>query len=89
MNDTLEPVTIADLSIFFQAMVDQMKLNGNGPFGGAFVVVPPRNGGDPVQTLILDAAQQPAQFWSILKTRCDIELQRIDELARNQQAFRR
>ena len=75
--------TIANL---FRAMADTIELNGDGAFGGAFVVIPPTNGGDPVHTLILDASQDPAQFWGILKTKSDIALASVEQLARNQQA---
>lgn len=80
-----------DVSLPFTAMAQRIVANQQhgSPFGGAFVVVPPWNGGKAIETLILDAQQQPAQFWSILKTRCDIELARLDEAARNMQAFRR
>jgi len=92
MNQPLIEIDRADVVILaarFRAMADRMELNGSEAFGGAFVVVPPKNGGEPIETLILDSQQQAAQFWVLLKTRCDLELARLDEAARNMQAFRR
>lgn len=78
-----------ELATRFRAMADKIELNDDSAFGGAFVIIPPANGGDPVETLILDGRQDPSQFWSILKTKCDIMLASLDEQARQQQAFRR
>lgn len=77
--------TAEDLAKIFTAMAEKLRLNGDTQFGGAFVIVPPVNGGDPIQTLILDAAQDPAQFWSIVKTKADIMLGSLDERTRQQQ----
>ncbi len=73
----------------FRAMADTIELNGAGAFGGAFVVVPPANGGEPVHTLILDGSQDPAQFWGILKTKSDIALASVEQVVRNQRGFGR
>lgn len=82
--------SVAEQAKLFTAMAEKMQLNGENQFGGAFVVVPPVNGGAPIQTLILDAAQDPAQFWGILKVKCDIMLATIDDRARAQSGgFRR
>ena len=69
-------------------MADAIERNAEGTFGGAFVVIPPSvEAGDPIETLILDAKQDPAQFWLLLKTKCDLELQALDAKQRNQSAF--
>lgn len=75
----------------FRQMADKLELNGLSDFGGAFVVVPPvhSDGGDAIETLILDSQQDPAQFWSILKTKAEIVLSQMADKQRQGQAFRR
>ena len=73
----------------FRAMADAMELNPRGNFGGAFVVVPPPEAGEPVETLILDSKQDPAQFWNLLMTKCQIMLAELDTKQRANQAFGR
>ena len=70
-------------------MADAIERNAEGSFGGAFVVVPPPEAGDPLETLIIDTKQDPAQFWMLLKTKCDIELGALDAKQRQQSTFGR
>lgn len=70
-------------------MADAIERNSDGAFGGAFVVVPPPNGGEPVETLILDNKQDPAQFWNLLMTKCQINLGELDQKQRAGQSFGR
>lgn len=78
--------TIADA---FRKMAKRIDHNAADGFGGAFLIVPPANGGDAIDTLILDTLQDPAQFWLLLKTKCDIQIQKLDNAARQSQAFNR
>ena len=71
----------------FRAMADAIERNIEGSFGGAFVVVPPPEAGEPLETLILDTKQDPAQFWMLLKTKCDLELATLDNKQRQQSSF--
>ena len=80
MSDRAEP--------FFQ-MRERIAKNTTDAFGGAFVVVPPEGGGDPLETLILDTKQDPGQFWMLLKTKCDIALGELDQKQRTQSTFGR
>ena len=79
---------ISDAATRFKAM-EQLLEKNDGQFGGAFVVVPPPGAGEPIETLILDAKQDPAQFWTLLKTKCDIALGELDAKQRAGQAFGR
>jgi len=90
MNQPLieNPQDINALAKKFTEMAEAMSLNGNRNFGGAFVVVPPQ-GGEPINTLILDSNQDPAQFWAILKTKAEMALAGLDEQQRNQTGFGR
>ena len=83
------PENVHDLLKRFQRMAERMSVNGNEAFGGAFVVVPPENGGDPIETLILDSKQDAAQFWMLLKTKCDIALGELDAKQRQASTFGR
>jgi hypothetical protein len=92
MNQPLIDETKRDadtLAKLFTDMADAIKKNGDNSFGGAFVIVPPANGLSPIQTLILDSAQDPAQFWGVLKSKADIALASLDNISRNQRGFGR
>ncbi|MDE2099019.1 MAG: hypothetical protein KGL39_17325 [Patescibacteria group bacterium] len=71
----------------FRLMATAIERNAEGSFGGAFVVVPPPEAGEPLETLILDTKQDPAQFWMLLKTKCDLELAALDAKQRQQATF--
>lgn len=79
----LEAETLAER---FDVMAERIRLNKDDSFGGAFVIVPPLGGGEPIETLVLDREQDPAQFWAILKTKAEMHLAALDQLARSQQA---
>lgn len=70
----------------FTVMADRLLLNKADSFGGAFVIIPPTGGGEPIETLVLDKDQDAAQFWSIVKTKAQMTLDALDLVARNQQA---
>ena len=70
----------------FRAMADAIERNANASFGGAFVVVPPAEGGDVLETLILDSKTDPAQFWQMLLTKCQMMIATLDAQQR-QSAF--
>lgn len=78
-----------DTSDRFRKMADAIDKNAEGSFGGAFVVVPPVEAGEPLETLILDTKQDAAQFWMLLKTKCDIALGELDAKQRTQSTFGR
>ena len=73
----------------FTAMAAAIEHNAGATFGGAVVIIPPPNGGEPIELLILDLKADPAQFWSTIKTRIEIKLAELDERQRSQQAFGR
>ena len=71
-------------------MAEAIERNAEGAFGGAFVIVPPNSdAGEPIETLILDTKQDPAQFWMLLKTKCDLELATLDQQQRAAASFGR
>lgn len=80
---------MADSIKRFRDMADRMALNDTANFGGCFVVIPPEGGGEPLETIILDSKQDPAQFWNLLMTKCQISLAEIDQKQRTGQAFGR
>ena len=75
-----------DLSKPFRDMADRIDLNKDQGFNGAFVVVPP--GGGFASTLVLNDEEAPSMFWSLVKTRAEIEISKLDEAERNP-GFRR
>ena len=73
----------------FRDMADRIVLNGESSFGGAFVIVPPAKGGDPIQTIILDANQDVAQFWSIVQTKAQMALAQLEQVAMQARGYAR
>ena len=71
----------------FRVMADLIDRNVNSTFGGAVVIIPPPEGGDPIEMLMLDVTADAGQFWSTIKTRIEIKLNQMDEKARAQAAF--
>ncbi len=68
-------------------MAAAVEHNGDGRFGGAFVVIPPAEGGDPIETLILDSHQDATQFWSLLQAKAALMVQELEEKKRLTGAF--
>ncbi len=69
----------------FTDMAARIDLNRDNKFGGAFVIVPPGEGLEPMHTLILDGQQNAAAFWSMLQTTCQVALNELENVARRQQ----
>lgn len=70
----------------FRRMAARLDHNADAVFAGAAVIVPPAEGGDTVEMLILDSSQSAAQFWGNLAAKCQIELAGLDDKKRNSQA---
>ena len=60
-----------------------------GGFGGAAVIIPPADGGEPIEFLIDDAKGDPALFYSTLLTRVQFALKEIEDRQRKGMAFGR
>ena len=55
-------------------VADQIdKLNAD-VFGGVAVIVPPQDGGEPVEFLIIDPKKNAAQFYATVKTRIENQI---------------
>lgn len=84
MTDELpKPLSIADR---FRKMAERLDHNAEDGFGGCFLIVPPADGGEVIETLILDAKQDATQYWILLKAKCEAEIVRLDGANRNSQA---
>lgn len=66
----------------FAAMADKIETNKDHGFGGAFVIVPPAEGGEALSTLIVDEKLDPAAFWGLLQAKCTLALKEIDDKQR-------
>lgn len=69
-------------------MAARIEHNDLSTFGGGFVIVPPPGGGEPMETLILDAQADPAQFLMWLSAKITTELEKLKDQTRAGQ-FRR
>ena len=86
MSELLEP-SAPEAAQRFTAMAAAIEHNAGATFGGAVVIIPPPNGGEPIELLILDLKADPAQFWSTIRTRIDIKLAELDENRRTTTTF--
>ena len=86
MNDLVEKPK-NDVAGRFRVMADRIDHNADANFGGAVVIYPPPNGGEPVELLMLDLQSDPAQFWQAIDFRIKIKLSELDDKRRNQTAF--
>ena len=84
MND--EPPKKLTLPDLFRRMAERLERNADDGFGGCFLICPPAEGGAMMETLIVDATQNPTDFWILLKSKCDAEIRLLDERSRNAQA---
>ena len=73
----------------FRDMADTIERNADGSFGGAFVIIPPEGGGDPIKTLILDGSSDLALFWNSVITKAQIMLAQAEQQRRSQGGFNR
>lgn len=80
---------MSDTADRFRRMGDRIDHNApmspeqpNAMFGGAAVIIPPANGGRPVELLLLDASSDPAQFWATVQTRISLVVSELDAQAR-------
>lgn len=60
-------------------MAEQINRNIDSTFGGAVVIIPPDQGGEPIEILILDSQGDPGQFWSIVTHRIQTAIVALDE----------
>lgn len=81
-------MTAAEIAAQFRRMADLVERNDGAGFGGAFVVVPPENGGSPFDQLFVTVQQDAGDFWSLLSARCKAEMARVDQLQRQGQGYR-
>ena len=65
--------------VAFSAMAQRIIHNAESVFGGAVVIVPPANGGEPIEMLVLDQAGDAAQFWGTINTRIAIVLDKLKD----------
>ena len=89
MNDMTMTVHAPDYSASFVRMKELIDRNTGPTFGGAVVIVPPPGGGDTIEFLMLDASGDVAQFWSTIKSRIDIVLDKLNEQQRVAQTYGR
>lgn len=73
----------------FTDMAQRIEHNTDATFGGAVVIIPPKNAGEQIELLMLDSAGDAAQFWSTIKTRIDLVLDKLRDQERNVQGFGR
>ena len=74
----------------FRAMADRIeKTVTPSDFGGAVVIIPPSDGGDPVEILQIDPKPSPSEFWGLIRYKSDAAVAELNNQSRMQSAFRR
>lgn len=74
-------------SAAFTKMAARIEHNKDAGFGGACVIVPPRDAGEPIEIFIIDDGSNPAQFYSAIASRIEITLEEQKAKASQNQAF--
>ena len=80
---------MTDNSQSFTKMAERIQHNTDSTFGGAVVIIPPGQNGEPIELLMLDAQGDPAQFWSTILTRIQMQMSKLQDAERVAQGFRR
>lgn len=73
----------------FARMAERVLHNADSTFGGAVVIIPPKNAGEQIELLMLDSSGDPAQFWSTIQTRIALVMDKLKEQERTAVAFGR
>lgn len=73
-----------DHADLFKAMAERILLNKDGAFGGAVVILPPDDGGEPVDFFLL-SEQSPIMFWASLKSIIEAQIANLNDAARRGQ----
>jgi len=85
MVDTA-PIDVEEIAKRFESMAAQIRLNKDGKFGGAFLLVPPPLSGNIVETLVL-SDQNAGLFWSSIKAMVDGEFKALQDRQARLSAF--
>lgn len=88
MTDLVE-ITKNNVAERFRAMADKIDLNKAATFGGAVVIVPPNEGGDPIEILLLDNQADVIQFYATINARVTRNVNELETRNRTNQAFGR
>ena len=69
-------------SDLFRQLADKIDKNAPEDFGGAFIVVPPS--GDPISGMMI-GEQDVNTFWILVKTKLEAEVEKLNQLQKQQQ----
>lgn len=69
-------------SDLLRQLADKIDKNAPEDFGGAFIVVPPS--GDPISGMMI-GEQDVNTFWILVKTKLEAEVEKLNQLQKQQQ----
>jgi hypothetical protein len=73
-------------ALLFDKMAAQLRLNKDAKFGGAFLLLPPGDGSEPIEQLMLNL-EEPSIFWASLQTIANMAVAALDS-KQQRQGFR-
>ena len=79
MTDEIPPDPSEARAKLFDDMAQQIRMNKEAVFGGAFLMIPPD--GEPFSSLMLNQAE-PSIFWAAVKTLADVAMAALDRSQR-------
>ena len=79
MSDEQPPDPSEVRAKLFDDMAQQIRMNKEAVFGGAFLMIPPD--GEPFSSLMLNQAE-PSIFWAAVKTLADVAMAALDRSQR-------
>jgi hypothetical protein len=71
----------------FRAMAAMIELNAEVVFGGAVVIIPPVEGGSPIEILTLDNQADVIQFYATIQARITRNVTELEAKSRSTAAF--
>ena len=80
MSDEQPPDPSEVRAKLFDDMAQQIRMNKEAVFGGAFLMIPPD--GEPFSSLMLNQAE-PSIFWAAVKTLADVAMAALDRSQRS------
>lgn len=84
------PKILSSVSERLRRMAARIDHNAEtSTFGGAVVIIPPDQGGDPIEILILDSQGDSAQFWGTVTHRVKAAIDQLDEVRKQGFGVRR
>lgn len=80
-------MTPPEAAVLLRALADRLDANSGSEFGGAFIIIPPGEQPDVIDSVFITTTPNPAVFWSSVSGQVELASARLAQTA--QQGWRR